>query len=218
MSTTDRGNSKDIQPGVILFESAVFSVAPDVSQTVTAVTGGLTLLKGEEYAVILDAFSAFDGGTGRAQVDGGTDNFDLDGQFFFLNVNDGLREEHFAADWDDTAGTLDLGLRLDYGDTLTSQSVPVTIEAADLLSNDSDVDGDDLFIFETSPISALGATVSLRDDGSILYDPSTSTAIGQLNSGENAADSFTYLLSDGNGGFDPGLVTLVVSGDNDLLV
>ncbi|WP_144435249.1 cadherin-like domain-containing protein, partial [Tropicibacter naphthalenivorans] len=89
------------------------------------------------------------------------------------------------------------------------------ISAADLLTNDSDPDGDAIGISAVSATSALGATVTLNGDGSVSYDPTASATLDAMAGGESLTDSFTYTISDGNGAFDTATVTLTVTGVND---
>ena len=55
----------------------------------------------------------------------------------------------------------------------------------------------------------------LNGDGSVTYDPTSSAALDELAEGETLEDSFTYTVSDGNGGTDTATVTLTVSGVDD---
>ncbi|MFY0680730.1 MAG: tandem-95 repeat protein [Thalassovita sp.] len=89
------------------------------------------------------------------------------------------------------------------------------ISADSLLDNDTDADGDTLTITSVVGLSVLGATVYLNGDGSITYDPTTSDDLDELAEGEVLEDSFTYTISDGNGGTDTATVTLNVSGVDD---
>ncbi len=99
------------------------------------------------------------------------------------------------------------------GGAVTDEDTATTIAAADLLENDTDVDGGALSILSVSATSALGATVTLSLDGSqIDYDPSASAALGALGDGTVQTDSFTYTVSDGNGGVGTATVTLTVEG------
>ncbi|GAB5388064.1 MAG: tandem-95 repeat protein [Alphaproteobacteria bacterium] len=75
-----------------------------------------------------------------------------------------------------------------------------TVLTGNLLSNDSDVDGDDLTFQLLSDIFNGNAVIG--DDGAITYTP---------NANFNGTDSFTYLLRDGNGGSDTATVTFVVN-------
>ncbi len=78
-----------------------------------------------------------------------------------------------------------------------------------LLSNDSDADGDTLTV-NTTPISNVSnGSLTLNSDGSFTYIP---------NSNYFGNDSFTYQISDGNGGTAQATVTLIVHAMNDLPV
>ncbi|MEC7765273.1 MAG: Ig-like domain-containing protein, partial [Pseudomonadota bacterium] len=101
------------------------------------------------------------------------------------------------------------------GDTAPISEGSVTVIAeADLLANDTDIDGDTLFILSVSATSAAGATVSFAD-GEVRYDPTDVAAFDALGEGESLSDTFTYTVSDGNGGTDTATVTVVVAGVND---
>ena len=85
----------------------------------------------------------------------------------------------------------------------TQEDTPLTIAATDLLSNDSDVDGDTLTI--TSVDSAVNGTVVL-DGTDITFTPDADF---------NGDASFTYTVSDGNGEEDNAAVTVNVESVND---
>jgi Cadherin-like domain len=68
--------------------------------------------------------------------------------------------------------------------------LPFTIRIADVLANDSDLDGDPLTIIGLSENSANGALVD-RDTTFIYYTPPETNT--------NALDQFTYTISDGRG-------------------
>ncbi|MBU3029241.1 Ig-like domain-containing protein [Paracoccus marinaquae] len=72
------------------------------------------------------------------------------------------------------------------------------------LANDSDADGDALSI--TSVGEAANGTVTLNADGTVSYAP---------NANFNGRDSFTYRVSDGNGGTDTASVIVDVTAVND---
>jgi VCBS repeat-containing protein len=55
-------------------------------------------------------------------------------------------------------------------------------------------------------------TVLLNQDGSFTYDPNGQ--FEDLGVGETATDSFTYRVSDGNGGTDSATVTVTITGDS----
>jgi VCBS repeat-containing protein len=87
---------------------------------------------------------------------------------------------------------------------------------------DDDIDGDPLTVTHvngstanvgTQIVLASGALLLLNADGSFSYDPN-----GQfeaLGPGDSAQDSFTYTISDGQGGSDTATVTLTINGVND---
>ena len=84
----------------------------------------------------------------------------------------------------------------------------------DVLANDSDPAG----ALDTITVTGFDATgvlgiVSDNGDGTFDYDPN-----GQFNSlsvGQSATETFTYDISDGEGGSDTGTVTITVNGIND---
>ena len=82
-----------------------------------------------------------------------------------------------------------------------------------VLANDSDVDGDDLAVDTFDAISSAGGLVSYNDNGTFSYDPN-----GQfeaLDEGGIATDSFTYTVSDGNGGTANATVNISINGVTD---
>jgi VCBS repeat-containing protein len=89
----------------------------------------------------------------------------------------------------------------DNGTVFIGQTVNISV-----LSNDSDADGDNLTIDEIRLTTALGtASVNAND---VVYDPST--AFDSLAQGDSVNDTFTYIVSDGKGGFTSGDITILV--------
>ncbi|MBA6392434.1 tandem-95 repeat protein, partial [Colwellia sp. BRX10-3] len=82
-------------------------------------------------------------------------------------------------------------------------------DANQLLSNDSDADGDTLTVNSTPISNVSNGSLTLNSDGSFNYIPTLNF---------NGTDSFTYQVSDGNGGIAQGNVTLTVSAVNDIPV
>ena len=84
----------------------------------------------------------------------------------------------------------------------TPEDTPLTITAATLLANDTDVDGDILSITAVSPTSTNGGTLVLLPGGDISYTPPANYT---------GIDTFTYTVDDGNGGTDTTTVTINVT-------
>jgi len=97
---------------------------------------------------------------------------------------------------------------------ITDEDNPVTVDAPGVLNNDSDLDvGDTLTVTSVDTSGTVGAVDAWGVDGSFTYNPN-----GQfeyLQASDSAIDSFTYTVSDGNGGNDTATVTVTVNGVND---
>lgn len=102
----------------------------------------------------------------------------------------------------------DTGYIIDEDNTLN-------VPANGVLANDSDEDGDSVFVSANDPASAEGAVVTVAADGSFSYDPTGATSLQALGIGESAADSFAYTADDGNGGTTSAIVSVTVNGVND---
>ncbi len=77
-------------------------------------------------------------------------------------------------------------------------ALPLTIAAADLLSNDTDPDGNTLSIASVQSTSARGASVTFNPQtNQIEYDSSASDELLSLRPGEQLTDTFTYTVTDG---------------------
>ncbi len=88
------------------------------------------------------------------------------------------------------------------------ENTPLTITSGQLLSNDTDPDGDTLSITTVDGTSANGGTISFVG-GVLTYTPP---------SGYRGDDSFTYTITDGNGGTDTATVFIDVNPVDQLLV
>ncbi len=93
----------------------------------------------------------------------------------------------------------------------TNEDAPLTF---DVRSNDKDGDGDSLVVTHingtaittTAPVAITGGSVSLGADGRLTFTP---------NANFNGSPSFTYTVSDGNGGMSDATVALTVTAVND---
>ena len=88
----------------------------------------------------------------------------------------------------------------------------VVVSDIDVLDNDTDSDtSDTLSIDSFDSTSTAGATITLNSNGTLHYDPTTSTT---LTNGTVTSDSFTYTLTDGHTGVAvTGTVTVSFSAD-----
>ena len=87
-----------------------------------------------------------------------------------------------------------------------------TIDDLEVLPGDSDSDGDPLDVIAVGPTSN-GGTVILNANDTVDFTPGPSFQALQV--GTERESSFSYTLSDGQGGTDTGLVTITITGVND---
>ncbi len=85
-----------------------------------------------------------------------------------------------------------------------TEDTPVTYTAAQLLGNDSDVDGDTLTI--ASVTSGTGGTATLNGDGTVTFTP---------NANFNGPADFSYTVTDGSLTSNTATVTVAVAAVND---
>ena len=90
------------------------------------------------------------------------------------------------------------------GGFTTDEDTAVTIPASSLLANDTDVDGDTLVI--QSVQAGVNGTVALDASGDVVFTPAANY---------NGPASFTYTVSDGNGGTSTVEVGVTVNAVND---
>ncbi|MEQ8210316.1 MAG: Ig-like domain-containing protein [Lacipirellulaceae bacterium] len=95
----------------------------------------------------------------------------------------------------------------------------------DLLDNDSDPDGDPLVVSGVSVNGtqfnvgqqfthpSSGALITVDEQGRVTYDPNGQ--FESLDEGDEVTDTFTYTISDGNGGTDMANATVTILGRND---
>ena len=121
----------------------------------------------------------------------------------------------------------------DVVDSLSGNAAPVAVNdsynvtedgtvSGNLLNNDSDGNGDPLTVVQVNGANASvgqeitlssGALLRVNANGTFDYDPNG--AFDGLNDGQSDEDSFTYRISDGEGGFDDATVTINISGSTD---
>ncbi len=112
----------------------------------------------------------------------------------------------------ETAATIN-NLTVATDDVITaSQNTSVAIPVANLLVNDSNLDGDSLIV--TAVNNAIDGTVTLNDNGTI-NDSGDDTIIFTPNQDFNGNALFEYTVSDRQGATDVGLVTVKVHNNID---
>ena len=101
----------------------------------------------------------------------------------------------------------------------TSENVNTS---GDVLTNDSDPDGDALSVLSVNGLAGNvgsgvtgtnGGTFTLQSDGSYTFVPGT--AFDDLAVGESRQTSVTYVVTDSQGGTSSATVTITVNGTND---
>ncbi|MFV2070389.1 MAG: Ig-like domain-containing protein, partial [Pirellulales bacterium] len=99
----------------------------------------------------------------------------------------------------------------DAGSTDEKRAVDIRV-----LLNDHDPDsGDTLRLDGFATTSQRGATITLKSDGILTYNPTTSAELSVLGAGATLTDTFGYSINDDNGGTALATVTITVTGEND---
>ena len=84
---------------------------------------------------------------------------------------------------------------------------------ASVLLNDTDVDASDTLI--VSALDTTGTLGTVVDNGDGTFDYNPNGAFEALAAGETATDTFSYTVSDQNGGTDTATVTITINGVDD---
>lgn len=102
-------------------------------------------------------------------------------------------------------GQNDAPVANDDGGYTTPGSTPLNA-ALSVLNNDNDVDASDVLTVDTQPVTLpTSGAVTLNTDGTFVYTPAT---------GFTGIDTFTYRVTDGNGGEATATVTISVGDAN----
>ncbi|MFM9843877.1 MAG: Ig-like domain-containing protein, partial [Dongiaceae bacterium] len=135
-------------------------------------------------------------------------------EIFSYTVSDGNGGTRTAAITITITGTNDGPVANADAATIAEDAVaPVT---GNVLSNDTDVDGDMLTVTTTGPQAGGYGTLTLNADGSYSYAlDSSNPAIQALGVGESLTETFSYSISDGNGGTSSATITITITGTND---
>ncbi|MDF1816066.1 MAG: Ig-like domain-containing protein, partial [Verrucomicrobiales bacterium] len=111
-----------------------------------------------------------------------------------------------------------------YDDTIAINEDVATPATGNVLSNDSDPDGDSLTVTAVNGVSGnVGSltagsfgSITINSDGTYSYAvDNTNAAVQALGVGQFATDTFTYLADDGNGGSAAASLVVTINGVND---
>ena len=181
---------------------------PDDNDTLTVTAQTLTTVNGAAVTINEDGSYSYDptpsatlGALGHGES--AIDTFDY-------TVSDGNGGTDTATVTVTVNGVNDVPVAGD--DTATTDQNTV-LGGTGLLANDTDADGDTLVTVGETLTTAGGAIVTINTDGSYSYDPDGQ--FDYLGVGESVDDTFSYTVSDGNGGTDTATVTITVNGLND---
>ena len=229
--STLAGNSLSIASGATI--ENVFAGDGDDRITGNAVANTLSGGRGADTLTGGSGNDELRGGTGDDVLDGGADGGDVAWYSsiraeYTIEVSGGtLLVSDSVAGRDGSDSLLNVEtLRLTDGDLATSSyffapptasdDAVVTLEdtavSGNVLTNDSDPNGDTLTVIASVTLSAQGALVTVGSLGGYSYDPTGAVALQSLDLGQSATDSFSYTISDGTGGTDTATVTVSVIG------
>ena len=99
--------------------------------------------------------------------------------------------------------------------TIKEDAVPNFV-TGNVLSNDSDLDGDTMYVPNAGTFTLTYGSLAINADGSYRYTLDNSNpAVNALNNGQQLTDTFTYTASDGHGGTASSTLTIRIDGTTD---
>lgn len=215
-------NDTDLDVGAVL---TVSGIMPGTSGTATPVTSGGTTVTGLYGSLLINPDGSYtytpNATTAQALIAGQSMN-----DVFTYTLKDDKNAQSTATLTVTVTGLND-------APTATADSYAVvksgslSIAAAGVLSNDTDVDtnptADVLVVSEVNGVAGnvgialvgLFGTLTLNADGSLIYTPdSGNPAVSALVAGQSVVDGFAYTISDGNGGTSSTTLNIMISGTN----
>ncbi len=205
-------NDTDID-GDTLSVTAVNGQTSNLGQAVSGLYGSLTVNSNGEYSYSVNNAS----GTVQALSVGEfiTDSF----SYLISDGNGGTSTANIVITIN---GTNDEPVAAaDINSVTEDIATPAT---GNVLNNDSDIDGDKLTVVEVNGDAgkvgtAFGGSygsLTLNADGSYNYSLDNSNAnVQALGSNETLSETFTYQISDGQGGLSNSTITITINGTND---
>jgi len=152
-----------------------------------------------EATVSADGTLVFDADAGTRAMPAGASR----SAEFVYTISDGEGGEASASVTITVNGLNDAPEALDDA-AVTDEDTPVTIDQADLLANDTDIDGDALSV--TAVTDGANGSAVLNADGSVTYTPDADF---------HGADALTYTISDVQGGTAQAVIAITVNPLND---
>ncbi len=122
---------------------------------------------------------------------------------FTYTITDSEGRTSTATVWVDVTASNDAPVAQD--DSYDAAAGGTYASAGSVLENDSDVDGDELWVSNYDATSSGGGTVDVNADGTFNYDPAE---------GFSGVDTFSYTVNDGNGGTATATVSISVEGND----
>ena len=172
----------------------------------------------EEGALSLTSASITNGASGTVSTGGGQVTYDPAGSYNDLAQGDSATVviSYGVSDGDGGSANGALTVTVTGGansnpvaEDDSTETTEASAVAVNVLSNDSDPDGDTVSL--TGATISNGATGLVSTDGSdVTYDPNGT--YDSLNSGDSATVVITYDIADGNGGTGNGTLTVTVNG------
>ncbi|MDG4544483.1 MAG: Ig-like domain-containing protein, partial [Rickettsiales bacterium] len=198
------------------------TVNEDDSNAIINLLGGATDIDGDTVALAsLDLTSTV--GIVTDNLDG-TVSYDANGQFDYLDAGQTATDSfaYTVSDGNGGSDTKTVTVTVHGIDSPTNTAPVAVADSAsvsedgsiniDVLANDTDADNDTLSVSSLDDSLTVGSVI-IDTDGTIKYD--TDSKFEYLAAGVDATDTFTYTVSDGNGGLDTQTVTVTINGEND---
>ena len=197
-------------PPVAVFDN--YSMQENTSLTVIA----------SDFNALLSNDSDIDGNALTVNVSAssitasGTISLDTDGEFTYTPDSDFVGTDTFNYQLEDDQGGSSTGsvsitvINVNASPVANQDNYNIiegnVLNSQNVLDNDTDADNDVLTVDISFLSEPSNGNVVFSEDGTFIYTP---------NNNFFGADSFTYMISDGNGGNDEGLINITISADPD---
>ncbi|QIX55325.1 cadherin-like domain-containing protein [Piscirickettsia salmonis] len=192
--------------------NTILGITPDINNNAAIQSGGAAnrgAIAGEEEAVAetvpAEAVEAATSSTDDAEATESEIPLPDDDSDLSLSAEPAADDDTVTVNDDSAEPVINNNPRAIDDNLTLSEDLAFTFNAADILANDSDVDGDSLALTGISQSPEHGALID-NGDGSWTFTPTENY---------NGQDSFIYTVSDGQGGFATATVALTIDPVND---